>query len=100
MEVVGKLYPKRILIKYKAKEQLRLAQVGGESAQLLDEELFNEIAATFFRSPQNQKFAHPCRNKAEAHEVADIIAAKLATTYQQIKSRQMNQTVQLLNSLL
>jgi len=99
MEVVGKVYPKRVLIKYKAKEQLRLVQ-GSELDELLDEELFSEIAATFFRSPQNQKFAYPCRSKAEANEVANIIAAKLAETYQQIKSRQKNQTVQFLNGLL
>ena len=85
MEVVGKLYPKRVLIKYKAKEQLRMAVDGSEVAQLLDEELFNEIAATFFRSPQNHKFAYPCRTREEANEIANIIAAKLAETYQQIK---------------
>lgn len=73
---------------------------GSEVDELLDEELFSEIAATFFRSPQNQKFAFPCRNRAEANEVANIIAAKLAETYQQIKCRQKNQTVQFLNGLL
>ncbi len=99
MEVVGKLYPKRVLIKYKAKEQLRMAMDGSEY-QLLDEELFNEIAATFFRSPQNHKFAYPCRTREEADEIASIIAAKLAEIYQQIKFRQKNQTVQFLNTLL
>lgn len=99
MEVVGKLYPKRVLIKYKAKEQLRL-MTGSEANELLDEELFNEIAATFFRSPQNQKFAYPCSNRAEANEIANLIAAKLADTYHQIKLRQKNQTVQFLNALL
>lgn len=98
MEVVGNVYPKRVLIKYKAKEQLRL--VASSEYQLLDEELFSEIAATFFRSPQNHKFAYPCRTKAEADEIASIIAAKLAEIYQQIKFRQKNQTVQFLNTLL
>jgi hypothetical protein len=62
--------------------------------------LFSEIAATFFRSPQNQKFAYPCLTRAEANEIADMIATKLASTYQQIKFRQRNQTVQFLNTLL
>lgn len=99
MEIAGKVYPKRVLIKYKAKEKLRLMD-GTEVDQLLDEELFKEIAATFFRSPQNCKFAYPCCSKAEANEVANTIAAKLAETYRQIKSRQQNQTVRFLNGLL
>ena len=98
MEVIGNIYPKRVLIKYKAKEQLRLVAISENG--LLDEELFSEIAATFFSSPQNQKFAYPCRTKAEADEIASIIAVKLADTYQQIKFRQNNQTVQFLNALL
>ena len=100
MEVVGKLYPKRVLIKYKAKEQLRLALDNSEIEQLLDEDLFNEIAATFFRSPQNHKFAYPCGSQAEVNEIANIIATKLAGTYQQIKFRQKNSTVKSLNTLL
>ncbi|MEO8889931.1 MAG: hypothetical protein ABI417_00095 [Coleofasciculaceae cyanobacterium] len=99
MEIVGNIYPKRVLIKYKAKEQLRLMD-DSEADQLLDEELFNEIAATFFRSPQNHKFAYPCHSNAEANEVANTIAAKLAETYRQIKFRQQNNTVQFLNGLL
>lgn len=46
MEVVGKFYPKRVLIKYKAKEQLRLALDDSEIEQLLDE-LFHEISRNF-----------------------------------------------------
>lgn len=99
MEIAGKVYPKRVLIKYKAKEQLRLMNSSVVN-QLLDEELFNEIAATFFRSPQNCKFAYPCCSKAEANEVANTIATKLAETYRQIKFRQQNQTVRFLNGLL
>lgn len=100
MEVVGKRYPKRVLIKYKAKEQLRLGMDDSEIEQLLDEELFNEIASTFFRSSPNHKFAYPCNNQAEVNEIANIIATKLAETYQQIKFRQKNPTVKFLNTLL
>ncbi len=96
MEVAGKNYPKRTFIKYKAKEQLRIEL---DSCQI-DEPLFLEITATFFRAPKNQKLAYPCRTKEEANEIANRIAAELVETYKQIKRRQRHLIIQQLNALL
>ena len=100
MEVADKNCPKRAFIKYKAKEQLRLALDNSESDEPLDEELFLAITATYFRAPKNQKFAYPCRTREEANEIANRIATELAGTYKQIKLRQKNLIIRQLNALL
>lgn len=100
MAVSGKLYPKRVFIKYKAKEQLGRALAHSEANEQFDEDLFSEITAVFFRDPKNQKFAYPCNSRDEANEIATIIGAKIAEIYLQINEKQKNQTVQQLNALL
>lgn len=100
MAVSGKLYPKKVFIKYKAKEQIAITLDRSGAYEQLDEELFSEITATCFRHPKNQKFAYPCRTREEANEIASIVAAEVTKTYLQIKGRQKNQAVQKLNALL
>lgn len=100
MEVVGKSYPKRAFIKYKAKELLRSELDQGESYEPLDEELFFEIANTLFRAKKNQKFAQPCNSREEAIQIASRIATELAEAYKQIKLQQRSSIVQRLNALL
>jgi hypothetical protein len=100
MEVAGKVYPKRVFIKFKAKEQLAIALDLRAGYERFDEDLFSEITTTFFRSPKNQKFAYPCNSREEANEIATIIAARITEIYLQIRERQKNQAVQQLNALL
>lgn len=100
MEVVGKSYPKRTFIKYKAKELLRSELDQGESYEPLDEELFFEIATTLFRAQRNHKFAQPCNSREEAVEIASRIAVELAEAYKKIKLQQKSSLVQRLNALL
>lgn len=100
MAVSDKLYPKRVFIKYKAKEKLGMVLAHNEVDEQFDEDLFSEITAIFFRNPINQKFAYPCNTRDEANDIATIIGAKIAEIYLQIKARQKSNLVQDLNALL
>ena len=100
MEATGYSKPMRAITRYKALVQLQHETDAGKTSELLDEELFLEIAAILFNSKENKQLYQWRISKAEAVEVENRVAAELVTTYKWIKLRQKNLIVQTLNALL
>lgn len=98
MELAGKSYPMRAVVRHKAKQQLQSEFECDRKP--LDRTLLLELAATLFKADKNQGFERGCRSRQEAIDIENKMAAELVEAYKQIKKNQEDKLVQNLNSLL
>jgi hypothetical protein len=100
MELANPLYPMRAVIRCKAQQQLVLDLNPSGDVAVLDEQLLNEIAATFFQSEQGQTLYTPFHSREAVNAAEDEIATGIVTIYQQIMAQRQSLVVQSLNALL
>ncbi|MDX2215905.1 MAG: hypothetical protein SFY66_21755 [Oculatellaceae cyanobacterium bins.114] len=112
MEPTSRAYPMRVFVKHRAKEHIKSLTYDmrgdystGETASHrplyspFDERLFEDIAATLL-SPNRPEFRHQCKSRQEAAAIESQIAAELVDIYTQIKLKQRDPLIQMLNALL
>jgi hypothetical protein len=96
-EIARYVPPMKAVIRCKAKQQLLTDSAVGAMVAPLDEELFKEVAATFFRSNQYQELLQQHHSKSI---LETELAAELVDAYRRIKLQQQHPMIQRLNALL
>lgn len=100
MEVTRPTFPKRTVIKCKAKIRLLADPEIGLMVMPFDDALFLEIAKNFFRVDRAIELYQPSVSKQAAGQIEAAFTVRIVNTYKQIKLRQQDSIVQQLNALL
>ncbi len=109
MELTRQTFPKRAVVKCKAKIRLLADPIVGLGAMTFDDELFLELARNLLRIDsssgerrQNRadELYQSCENPQAARQIEEKFIRLLVEAYKQIKIQQQDPIVQQLNALL
>lgn len=92
-------FPMRSLIRCKAKQHLHATMHHGSTPQPLQEELFQDIANTFFQSVAFRIRYASSRSMTDVDDLEEAASLELAATYRRLIQRQQDSLVQRLNAL-
>jgi UDP-galactopyranose mutase len=101
MEQVNHKRPHRAIVRCKAKMHLLQTDFNSfEEAELLDDVLLKDLAATLFQSSRYEVLCKQCQTSQDVNIVEKQLVNELVRTYRQISKRQWEPIIQRLNALL